>query len=159
MLASGRPIQFFSEPISDTDVARFGFVRGSPDGQQVWESLAALIAIRLWKHTWASGTSTLMVKGDSVTMLTLVVNMRPASASLALIGQELALDFASAAFAPIITQHIPGVANVLADKLSRRMQAGYDPKIPSQLSDAKLVYPPDRNDSYFLTLQTQMPNK
>ena len=30
------------------DVARFNFELGDPAGQQAWESLAALVAVRLW---------------------------------------------------------------------------------------------------------------
>ena len=142
----------FSDAISDLDVALFAHQQGSPNGQQVWESLAALIGIRIWKSRWATGTATLLVRGDSVTMLTLVVNMRPSSTQLAFIGQELALDFASAAFAPFISEHIPGVANVLADKLSRRLQPGYTQEVPGVLQSAKQVRVPARDKHFYLTL-------
>ena len=62
--------------------ARFGFELGDPAGKQVWESLAALVAVRLWKAHWQQRRVCLTVRGDSVEMLTLVVNMRPRTRQL-----------------------------------------------------------------------------
>ena len=55
--------------------------------------------------------------------LTLLVKMRPSTAQQAIIGRELALVFARAAF-PSSVLHTPGIAHKVADQLSRV----YDPK-------------------------------
>ena len=49
----------------------------------------------------------------------------------------MALDICNGAFAPDIVAHIPGVANVAADALSRRLQPGKVYQRPSYL-DAEL---------------------
>jgi len=152
LIVNGCCTHFFSDAISQLDVALFQYEIGSCRGQQVWESLAALVALRLWKRFWSGFATTLLVRGDSVTMLTLIVNMRPSSPQLCLLGQEMALDFADASFSPIISQHIPGVANVVADKLSRWHQPGYTSEVPHFVANATRGHPPVRDKSYYRTL-------
>ena len=83
------PIEYFTSALCSEGVARFGFELGDPAGQQVWESLAALVAVRLWKAHWQQRRVCLTVRGDSVAMLTLVVNMRvPALASFGLFAKN-----------------------------------------------------------------------
>eukprot|EP00959_Pyramimonas_sp_CCMP1952_P397671 8332867-Pyramimonas_sp.AAC.1 len=55
-------------------------------------------------------------------MLTMLLSFRPAtrSGSLGLIAREVALDVASAVYGPDVVEHVPGLANVAADTLSRR---------------------------------------
>ena len=93
------------------DVARFGFELDDPAGQQVWESLAALVAVRLWKAHWQQRRVCLTVRGDSVAILTVVVNMRPRTRQLRLICEELALELAEFSFVAVVAQHLPGLAN------------------------------------------------
>ena len=146
-------IEYFSDAISSQDVDIFQHDTGTSDGQQIWESLAALIALRRWKHLWGQHSMWLRVKGDSVTMLTLIVNMRPTTPQLALIGQEIALEFADVPFVPVIAMHIPGVANVAADELSRWWQPGHVAAVPTFVGNAPRAMPPARNREYYLTLE------
>jgi len=152
LLVNGHPTNYFADAISDLDVALFQCPIGSPKGQQVWESLAALVAVRLWRPLWGQHAVQLLVKGDSVTMLTLMVNMRPTTPALCVIGQELALDFAEVPFVPTIVEHIPGVANTIADRLSRIPQPGASQIIPAILHNAEHNKPPIRCKTYYRTL-------
>jgi len=88
-------------------------------------------------------------------MLTLVINMRPKSAAMALIGQELALTIASSTFIPIVSEHIPGIANVAADHLSRWHQPGAPQLLPEGLRDAHFRQVPRRSKDYYLTLNDE----
>ena len=117
-MIDGTPTEYFSDALSDDDVAVYNRVRGQAEGQQVWESLAALVAIRMWKGRWQRHRVQLTVRGDSVAMLTLVVNMRPKSPQLQIIGQELAMELCNFSFMPVVAEHIPGVANKVADALA-----------------------------------------
>jgi len=148
-------VEFFSDAISELDTTLFGHDIGSADGQQTWESLAALIAMRLWVTHWNKRSVLLRVRGDSVAMLTLVINMRPKSAAMALIGQELALTIASSTFIPIVSEHIPGIANVAADHLSRWHQPGAPQLLPEGLRDAHFRQVPRRSKDYYLTLNDE----
>jgi hypothetical protein len=78
--------------------------------------------------------------------------MRPAP-SLGLIARELALDVADAIYRPQVFVHIPGIANVLADALSRE----YGPRrkgteVPAALSKAVRRFVPVRTDQFYRTL-------
>eukprot|EP00971_Amphidinium_carterae_P068298 1352451-Amphidinium_carterae.1 len=114
---NGQYIAFFGVPLSDDDVQIHGYDRGSPDGQQVWELLSALIALRLWSTVWIHGRT--ILQGDNLAALYAILNLNPASANLRRLARELALDFAAVARAPDVVRHLPGTLNTLADALSR----------------------------------------
>ena len=92
-----------------------------------------------------------MVRGDSVAMLTLLVKMRPHSAQMRLIAQELAIDMAHFSFVPVVAHHIPGIANTVADELSRWPQPGHSKRVPDFLAFARRVFPPAREADYYIT--------
>jgi len=153
LLINGECSEFFSSGLTELDESLFGLPRGSPDGQQVWECLAALVALRLWRQIWGRQALTLRVRGDSMTMLSLIINLRPPTPQLGLIGREIALEFAQAVFVPVVAEHIPGVANVTADKLSRWTQPGY-PSTPSLLlCGAAQRDVPVRDRDFYYTLK------
>ena len=54
------------------DFERFGHRRGQAAGQQTWECLAALVALRCWTKFWRNHRVRLTVRGDSVAMLTML---------------------------------------------------------------------------------------
>ena len=88
----------------------------------MWESLTACVALRLWAKYWQGARVRIRVRGDSVAMLTLVLMMKskPGVENTGLIAREIALDVAGGVYAPAAGGHVPGVANTLADSLSRR---------------------------------------
>ena len=49
--------RYFGCPISDHDVKTYGQQRGSCNGQQVWDCLAVLVALDLWKWQSLQGSS------------------------------------------------------------------------------------------------------
>ena len=127
---------------------------GSCRCQQAAEALAALVACRLWLPNFAQQRIVLHVTGDSVTMLTLVLHLRPASksVSLGIIARELALDVAMCEYAPDVAEHVPGIANLLPDALSRR----YDPDkvwtTPDAVQHVPEAVAPERNHSFYRSL-------
>ena len=144
--------EFFASPLTELDEKLFLQVRGSPDGQQIWESLAALVALRLWRPAWGRHSLSLRVRGDSMTMLSLIVNLRPSTPQLGLIGREIAMEYAQAVFVPVVSEHIPGVANVTADQLSRWYMPGHSETEIDLLRDAVRQHVPSRDRSYYVTL-------
>ena len=121
LAVNGKIAKFFSSPLTDEDARLYGHELGSCVGQQTWECLAILVALRLWHEHYANRRVTLKVRGDNVGALTLVVKMRPANAQQAIIAREIALLVARAAFPPAVT-HTPGIAHKVADLLSRKME-------------------------------------
>ena len=155
ILCVGGVIQeFFGTPLTAEDTARFGFEIADPAGQQTWECLCCLIALRQWAPAWRRCRSTVCVKGDNVTMLNMVLKLQVASSAkhLGLIARELALDCAEACYRPVASSHLPGLANVTADRLSRLSQPGKVQELPSEVRKARRVAPPARCASYFRTL-------
>ena len=113
-----------------------------------------LVALRLWADTWLTGRVRLRVRGDSVAMLTAVVQRRAVSgSSTLLVAREVALDVAEAAYAPDVGSNLPGDANATADVLSR----WWDPdagewKLPLALAGATEAVAPRRSRAYYRTL-------
>ena len=109
---------YFASPITPEDVAKFGFQIGDNKGQQLFEALAILVAVRLWIRHWRQDRIVLKVRGDNVSALMQVVKLRPATPAHAIIARELGLVLVDLSFPPD-AEHTPGVAHVLADRLSR----------------------------------------
>ena len=149
------PVAWFSSCITEVDELQFSKSIGSCEGQQLWESLAALVALRVWKDKWASGRIRLQIPGDNVTMLSLLVRLRPPTDSpgLGLIAREMALDIGEAVYAPDISEHLPGVANIVADSLSRKFEVGVTNwTLPRFLLRVPESLVPCRDRSYYRTL-------
>ena len=96
----------------------FEMARGSADGQQIWEALAMLVALKLWVKDLVLQRISLQVRGDNVGALVLLIKMRPRTSQLAIIARELALCLANSSFPPRVV-HTPGIAHKVADLLSR----------------------------------------
>ena len=134
-------MSYFADPISDDDVSILKITKGSSVDQQVCESLAMLVGLRLWSGSWKLSRSRLLVKGDSVTALTLVLHCRGTTGSMGVIAREIALDIAESVYRPDLGVHIPGVMNVLADKLSR-LHSPTPSELPACLAQIPRVSPP-----------------
>ena len=78
-----------------------------------------LVAVDLWTTLWKQDRIQLKVRGDNITALTLLLKMRPDkdSPAMGIIARELTLRLVELSFPPEAL-HTPGVAHVIADKLS-----------------------------------------
>ena len=154
LFCEGRLTAWFTSQLSADDAQILGIDIGSCKCQQAAESLAALVAFRLWLPQFLNERVLIYVVGDSVTMLSLVLHMRPATGSrtLGIIARELALDVASCIYSPDVAEHIPGIANVLPDALSRRFEPKKTWSPPPELAQAVEHVPPLRDRSYYRTL-------
>ena len=106
------------KPVVKDDASIFDEPLVSANGQQLWESLAILVAIDIWASQWAQSRVVLKVRGDTVGALTLLLKMRPANSKQAVIARELSLRLIELSFPPDAV-HTPGVSHFVADKLSR----------------------------------------
>ena len=89
-----------------------------------------------------------------MTMLQLVLKLRPPthSAAIGLIARELALDIAEAVYCPDVAEHVPGIANVTADLLSRKHEPDSGWSIPVFLHRVPEMVVPQRSDNYFRSI-------
>ena len=87
--------------------------------------------------------------------LTLLIKMRPANATLAIVARELALRLIELSFPPDAV-HTPGMSHVIADALSRVFAPGgggvVGPSLHPSLQGAILTTVPDRCRSWYRAL-------
>jgi len=142
-------LAWFSEPISSDDVAQFGFAVGDHRGQQTWECLATLVALRLWLSPWREVRICLRVRSDSTTALQLLLTLKSTGSGPNMIGRELSLDLAFGSYRPNVAAHLPGVANAGPDVLSRLMMPDMHKAFPPYLRGVTRAYPPRRTKDWY----------
>ena len=92
LVVDGRVTEYFAVPLTDDDSRIHGFARGDSKGQQAWECLAVFVALKLWHSYWHDKRSTVTVKGDNMSALSMASRLK-VGPSCRLIGQELALIY------------------------------------------------------------------
>ena len=148
----GQFVEFFAVRISQADQDILGVQAGDCKGQQVWEALAGLIALRQWAVHWQHTPVVLQIRNDNVGALSLFANLKAGSRALNLIAREFALDLGQATCRPQLVTHIPGLTNTVCDALSRINDPAKQFKPPVQLSGAKAVLPCPRRTGWWRTL-------
>ena len=150
---NGKPLEYFTEQLTDFDLSLFQQERGSASGQQVWEALAILVSLRLWARLWRRSRITLEVRSDNVTSLTMLTTLRVHGHGMSILGRELALDLGTGVYRPAICAHSPGVAHKVADALSRRYAPAFEYELPTCLTAALEVSVGPREASYYRSLE------
>ena len=145
-------IGYFICKITKLDQEILETLAGHSDGQQVWECLATLVAMRLWRPYWHNRRVRLSVRADNITTLTLLRKLRVKGTGLTRVAQEMALDVATSTFEPDVCVHTPGVQNVIADILSRAFQPGVHFKLPPVLHNVQELFPPPRTRQWWRSL-------
>ena len=148
-------IEYFADKISPDDEAIHNIQVGDHRAQQCLEGLATLVALRLWCDKWRRSRVLLHVRGDSITALTMTLELRAAGQTMSLIAREVALDVADALYSPAIVSHLPGLANTISDSLSRIFCPTGDYPVPPALLRAQRITCPTRTRNYYRTLRTE----
>ena len=148
-LFNNRVVAYFHDALCDLDVAKFSHARGDHTGQQTWEALALLVALRLWAPLWKGKRVVITVRSDSVSALSAALNLSSQGANANMLAREMALDIAESLYNPAVLAHIPGVCNVIADVLSRWHEPGKSRLLPAPLRGASLQTPPPRVAAYY----------
>ena len=148
----GSPRAYFAQELLASDVKFFRQEIGSCEGQQTWEALAILVALRVWKSLWQHVRARLSIRADNMSALAMVAYFKARGTGVARIAREIALEIADAEFGPDIVAHLPGVANGAADVLSRRFQPGAAFRLPPLLAGAEEVVPPARSFAWYRSL-------
>ena len=130
LVVDGIFVFWFATKFDDVDEKAIGIQFGDSASQQVAEALAVLFGVRAWLSIWLKGLPILEVKSDSVAAVTVVASMHTRSPQVAVVARELALTLSESCVRPQVVKHTPGVANKLADILSRRFQPGVHFVVP-----------------------------
>ena len=145
LAVDGRPAEYFAIQTTAEDAADLGLeLTRDSKCQQAFEALALLIALRQWRYHWATRRCVLHVASDNMAALAMVCKMQPHSPALNTVARELALDVADSIYEPQVAEHVPGVANIAADALSRKWDPSHRYHLPPVLKHACEVHPPSR---------------
>ena len=155
----GQCMSWFSCALSDAELAVLELTRGSHRSQQAVEALCALVALRAWSQHWRNQRLQIRVQSDSISALVLAVRLKTSGRASGIIARDMALDLAESNFMPLIAEHVPGVANLVPDLLSRRFQPGKDFVLPSALTHIPECRLPPRTAAFFRSLTPPQPPK
>ena len=146
----GIPQEYLSVPTTAEDARQLGLeLSRDSKCQQAFEALALLVALRTWRYHWATKRCVVHVRSDNMAALYTVTKMQPSGPSLMVVARELALDVADAVYDPQLVSHIPGVANLAADALSRKFDPNVRYTLPTILKGCVEVHPDDRTPQWW----------
>ena len=131
LVERGVIVSYFISQLTEADARHLKITIGEASAQQAAECMAVLVGLRAWKRHWLQRRCSFALKGDNKTALNMALTLRGPPGAVKTIARELSFTYSSAAFEPKAATHIPGVANVVSDKLSRRYE-------PSQRLDWRL---------------------
>lgn len=145
-------ISWIASPLTEEDANIFGHELGDCSGQQTWECLVILVALRAWAPKWRHHRARLEFRGANVSALTMALSMKASGT-----GPNLVIG--DAEFRPDVCSHVPGIANTTADILSRIFQPGKQQSFPQLLTGASETKVPVRKTEYFLTRDPAAPHR
>eukprot|EP00435_Cladocopium_sp_Y103_P027802 s143_g6.t2 len=112
------------------------------------ETLAVLVALRLWEKELQSCQVQLVVESDSLIALATSQRLAGSDPALNFLGAEISIACEGAGIENLVARHIPGTANVSADYLSRPSKWATAPK-PPDLKDVPFTAVPAREASFY----------
>ncbi len=146
LVCDGSIVAYFATPITDADRIKFDARSGESGFNTLWEALAILIAARLWLGGARDGQ--VEVRSDSRAALGALFKLASPGWRLNIIAREAALDQAEEKYNLDLLTHIPGVANVIPDALSR-MWAPEPKSLPRECLEARRDDPPPRSPAFW----------
>ena len=153
LLINGRITRAMSSLVTQEDAKQLGFEKefGTSSSQGIVETLAVLVALKLWTQELKSCQVTLQVEADSMVALAMTKRMANSNSALNYLGAELAVQCELAGIERLKGTHIPGSANIEADYLSRRDKWDKSPQ-PANLANVtvKLADAPRTAEYYHL---------
>ena len=119
LTVNGEIKEYFFDCLHPDDMKRFGYAVGDCAGQQCWESLSIMVALRLWGPTLQAMRYSIKVKSDSAVGLVMAGKLKARGPATNQIAREVAMDIGASLYEPRILEHTPGLANTVPDSLSR----------------------------------------
>ena len=122
LLINNRVVKAFAFDVTETDAKELGFAKDwkTAASQGIVETLAVLLALKVWKDQLASCHLELQVQSDSMVALSTSQKLSNPTAALNFVGAEIAIQCEAIGIEGLRATHIPGVANEVADYLSRK---------------------------------------
>ena len=146
---------FFGDGLQQEDLRRFNASRGDSAFNTIWEALAILVALRLWRARLDDG-DLFDIRSDSLGALGATLKGGSASVGLNMVVAEILLDEAEFSERLSILHHIPGVSNVWPDALSR-LEAPVPKQVPRDLAQVERTACTPRTALFWQTARKARP--
>lgn len=144
-------VAYWHDEVSSADEEALGVKKGDPAYQSELELLAVLISLRGFS-SWLGGVNGqgqpagMLLRADNTSTLAAAMDLRGKSELMAQLAAEVALEIEALQLPHIMGQHVPGIANDVADRLSR--VRGHE-VVPKCLQGATFVPVPERTPSFY----------
>ena len=148
LIVNGQVIDAIASPVSEMDAKDLGFELGSSASQGTVEALAMVVALKHWNNKLAGMTIDLTIQADSVTALSMAQKQSASSPSINFLGAILGILLEKAKIEDLYLVHIPGVANKVADYLSRPSKWKGSPR-PPELGEVQISECESRGDGFY----------
>eukprot|EP00435_Cladocopium_sp_Y103_P009539 s1894_g2.t1 len=121
LLINNKIVKAVAFKVMREDAKQLGFedVWKTSASQGIVEALSVLLAMKAWTQQLRQCNVNLQVQSDSMIALATTQKLSNPSTALNFIGAEIAVQAESAGIEGLTATHIPGVANTVADYLSR----------------------------------------
>ena len=93
LVRNNNTVAYIADIITNRYARTMKHLCGKAEGQQTWEALCLLIAMRIWRGRWMTRRRILCIKSDNKAALTLVTKLK-AKGARAIIAKELGLVYA-----------------------------------------------------------------
>ncbi|CAK9112875.1 unnamed protein product [Durusdinium trenchii] len=145
---AGKIEAFWYDSVTCTDEELLGCKRGDPSHQSELELLTVLVSVKAFQAFVMSpaGPANVLLRVDNTATLAAALDLRGKSPIMAQLAAELAMELEHLGVPFIWGQHVPGVMNDIADRLSRM---NTEQRLPLELARAKQVLVPIRDRSYY----------
>ena len=110
-----------------------------------------LVALRLWESRWTDRAAIVTLKSDNFSALAMASRLKATGRSN-IVAREVALLYSEASYEPKFVEHLPGLANVGADALSRLCDPSGKFQLPRELAGIAPTPVPPRTESYYRAL-------
>lgn len=143
----GRIVGYWHDTVSDADCSLLGATRGDPAFQSEWELLAVWVSIETFLEILKKFSAVkIFLRTDNTATIQAAMEFRAGSPVMAQLAAEVSLQLAIHQLLPIYAQHVPGILNDLADRLSRLTP---DDQVPEQLRQCQRFEPVQRTMKTF----------
>ena len=148
LAVNGQLVAYWHDRLTDNDAKLFGAVIGDPSYQSEWELLAVWVSLEVFckfLHPNFAGCQVLL-RTDNTSVIQAVKYCKARSPIMSQLAAEISLQCAILQLMPIEAQHVPGLVNDIADRLSR-LERQED--VPFQLRDCTCLPVPQRSKTLF----------
>ena len=117
----GHIVAFFHDELHEEDFERFHSTRGDPAFQSEYELLAVFVALKVFEEwiTFRHRVTRIMIRSDNMAVVSAAFQYKASSPIMVQLTAELVLQLEHMEVAHVVSQHVPGALNLIADKLSR----------------------------------------